>query len=212
MNDPGSDWRKRGEPDPVDIHVGSRIKTRRILLGKSQEVVAARLGISFQQLQKYESGANRVSASRLFDLAHILMSPISYFFDEMPAELGSPGHPAESGEIPTPQLSSKATLDLVRDFHRIDSAQQRRVVLDLVKAMGRATHAVNPAPDVAEPILRRGRKAATETPKSVAAPAAAIVSPAPRQKRKVAAEAPKALPKTVSKPAAPQAKRRKAKK
>ena len=130
------DWRQRGEPDPVDVHVGSRIKTRRILLGKSQEVVAARLGISFQQLQKYESGANRVSASRLFDLAHILMSPISYFFEEMPAELGTPADDGE-GSSSAPHLNSKMTLDLVRDFYRIGSPHQRRVVLDLVKAMAR---------------------------------------------------------------------------
>ena len=130
------DWRQRGVPDPVDIHVGSRVRTRRILLGKSQEVVAAQLGVSFQQLQKYESGANRVSASRLYDLAHILMSPIAYFFDEMPPELAATPDEADGVADPAKtMMSHRMTLDLIRDFYRIGSAHQQRCVLDLVKAM-----------------------------------------------------------------------------
>ena len=134
------DWRQRGEPDPVDVHVGARVRMRRILLGKSQVAVATLLGVSFQQLQKYESGANRVSASRLFDMAHILLTPISYFFDEMPADLTLP-----AGEAGQPDSSTKSvmgnrmTLDLIRDFYRLSSAQQQRCVLDLVRAMADAS-------------------------------------------------------------------------
>lgn len=132
-------WRRRGEPDPVDIHVGNRIRTRRILLGKSQEVVAAQLGVSFQQLQKYESGANRVSASRLFDLAHILMTPISYFFDEMAEDLVmgqvAPTDPATPSNS---VMSDRMTLDLIRDFYRIGSTHEQRCVLELVRAMADA--------------------------------------------------------------------------
>jgi len=136
----GYEWRQRGEPDPVDIHVGSRIRTRRILLGKSQEAVASLLGVSFQQLQKYESGANRVSASRLFDMAHILLTPISYFFDEMPAELTLPSEEAPSQDQSAKSvMSNRMTLDLIRDFYRIGSPQQQRCVLDLVRAMADAS-------------------------------------------------------------------------
>jgi len=134
------DWRQRGEPDPVDIHVGSRIRMRRILLGKSQEAVATLLGVSFQQLQKYESGANRVSASRLFDMAHILLTPISYFFDEMPADLTLPVDETASADNSTKSvMGNRMTLDLIRDFYRIGSPQQQRCVLDLVRAMADAS-------------------------------------------------------------------------
>lgn len=134
------DWRQRGEPDPVDIHVGSRVRMRRILLGKSQEAVASLLGVSFQQLQKYESGANRVSASRLFDMAHILLTPISYFFDEMPADLTLPVDEAGSTDSATKSvMGNRMTLDLIRDFYRISSPQQQRCVLDLVRAMADAS-------------------------------------------------------------------------
>ena len=134
------DWRQRGEPDPVDIHVGSRIRMRRILLGKSQEAVATLLGVSFQQLQKYESGANRVSASRLFDMAHILLAPISYFFDEMPADLTLPADEAGAADNPAKSvMGNRMTLDLIRDFYRLSSPQQQRCVLDLVRAMADAS-------------------------------------------------------------------------
>jgi len=126
---------QRGEPDPVDIHVGGRIRLRRILLGKSQENVATALGISFQQLQKYESGANRVSASRLFDIAVILAIPVSYFFEEMPAaSIGLKISPAPDDPPPRSIMTDRKTLDLIRDFHRIPMNQQRCIV-DLVRAM-----------------------------------------------------------------------------
>ena len=138
--DTSYDWRQRGEPDPVDIHVGSRVRMRRILLGKSQEAVATLLGVSFQQLQKYESGANRVSASRLFDMAHILLTPISYFFDEMPADLTLPVGDAGSVDNSAKSvMGNRMTLDLIRDFYRISSPQQQRCVLDLVRAMADAS-------------------------------------------------------------------------
>src|SRR5216684_737109 len=74
---------KDGRPSPIDVHVGSRIRLRRTLLGLSQERLGDALGLTFQQVQKYERGANRVGASRLFDLSRVLDVPISYFFDEM---------------------------------------------------------------------------------------------------------------------------------
>jgi transcriptional regulator with XRE-family HTH domain len=141
--------RLRGDPDPVDIHVGGRIRMRRILLGLSQEVVASQLGISFQQLQKYESGANRISASRLYDVAHFLNVPVAYFFDEMPDEVryadvlneasSSSAAREEAGDKQSAAtqavMQNRTTLDLIRDFYRIGSAHQQRCVLDLIRAM-----------------------------------------------------------------------------
>ncbi len=136
--------RRRGDPDPVDIHVGSRIRTRRILLGQSQENIASQLGISFQQLQKYESGANRISASRLYDVAYVLDVPVAYFFDEMPETVryvdgpvpAAAGGTGEALGAPIPAvLQNRTTLDLIRDFYRIGSSHQQRCVLDLIRAM-----------------------------------------------------------------------------
>ena len=74
-----------GYPNPVDVHVGNRMRQRRTLLGMSQEKLGEALGLTFQQVQKYERGMNRVSASRLFDLSRVLDVPIAYFFEEMPS-------------------------------------------------------------------------------------------------------------------------------
>jgi transcriptional regulator with XRE-family HTH domain len=153
-----SDWRRRGVPDPVDVHVGSRVRMRRILLGRSQEVVAAQLGVSFQQLQKYESGANRVSASRLFDLAHILMSPIAYFFEEMPPDLGAPlDAPPDESASAGPTVQNRMTVDLIRDFNRLGSVQQR-CVLDLIKAIAEERSGQTPIIVTPKLARRRGRQ------------------------------------------------------
>src|SRR5512147_2967524 len=79
---------KEGRPSPIDVHVGSRIRLRRTLLGMSQEKLGEALGLTFQQIQKYERGVNRIGASRLFDLARVLDVPIGFFFDDMSPELG----------------------------------------------------------------------------------------------------------------------------
>src|SRR6476619_1745933 len=76
----------KGFPNPIDVHVGSRIRLRRTLLGMSQERLAEAIGLTFQQVQKYERGANRVGSSRLFDLSRVLDVTVSYFFDDMPAD------------------------------------------------------------------------------------------------------------------------------
>src|SRR2546430_15710580 len=80
---------KEGRPSPIDVHVGSRIRLRRTLQGMSQERLGEALGLTFQQVQKYERGVNRVGASRLFDLSRVLDVPISFFFDDMPDSLAS---------------------------------------------------------------------------------------------------------------------------
>ena len=90
---------KESRPSPIDVHVGSRIRLRRTLLGMSQERLGEALGLTFQQVQKYERGVNRVGASRLFDLSRVLDVPISFFFDDMPDSLAST-YGAQSADAP----------------------------------------------------------------------------------------------------------------
>jgi transcriptional regulator with XRE-family HTH domain len=139
---------KEGRPSPIDVHVGSRIRLRRTLLGMSQERLGEALGLTFQQVQKYERGVNRVGASRLFDLSRVLDVPISFFFDDMPdslaSSLGPPLSRRPTGFTETPDgfgddtLSRRETLELVRAYYRITDPAVRKRVFDLIKSMGPA--------------------------------------------------------------------------
>ena len=121
-------------PDPVDIHVGTRLRQRRTLLGMSQEKLAAAFGVSFQQIQKYERGANRVSASRLHQLTRILNVPVGYFFEGMAdvQQNGAAAHPAHDSEM----VASRETLELVRAYYRIEDPTVRRRLVDLLRSLG----------------------------------------------------------------------------
>src|ERR1700751_4066533 len=135
---------KEGRPSPIDVHVGSRIRLRRTLLGMSQERLGEALGLTFQQVQKYERGVNRVGASRLFDLSRVLDVPISFFFDDMPEPLAhNYGTQTASlaGRRPLgcadaqdafvdDSFSRRETLELVRAYYRITAASVRKRVLD----------------------------------------------------------------------------------
>ncbi|MBV8094457.1 MAG: helix-turn-helix domain-containing protein [Acetobacteraceae bacterium] len=112
-------------PNPVDVHVGSRIRIRRMLLGSSQEHLAGLLGITFQQVQKYERGINRISASRLLLLAHILDVPVSFFFDDMP------GNPIRTED----RLDHWEALVLVRAYYHISDRWVRFRMLELMKSL-----------------------------------------------------------------------------
>ena len=139
---------KEGRPSPIDVHVGSRIRLRRTLLGMSQERLGEALGLTFQQVQKYERGVNRVGASRLFDLSRVLDVPISFFFDDMPENLastyGSPTGRRTSGfseaqdGFTDDALNRRETLELVRAYYRITDPAVRKRVFDLIKSMGPA--------------------------------------------------------------------------
>lgn len=129
-------------PSPVDVHVGSRVRLRRTLLGMSQEKLGSAIGLTFQQVQKYERGANRIGASRLFDLSRVLDVPVAFFFDEMPpASSGHERHHAASGadhraDAPEPDpMAKRETLELVRAYYRIPDAHLRRRLFDLAKAL-----------------------------------------------------------------------------
>src|ERR1700730_18276443 len=133
---------KESRPSPIDIHVGSRIRLRRTLMGMSQERLGEALGLTFQQVQKYERGVNRVGASRLFDLSRVLDVPISFFFDDMPAPLAlshgtqntsvcgrrATGFADAQEGFVDDQFNRRETLELVRAYYRItDSAVRKRV-------------------------------------------------------------------------------------
>ncbi len=131
-----------GGPDPIDIHVGKRIKLRRTLLHISQEQLAGDIGVTFQQVQKYESGHNRVSASRLFDISRVLSCPISYFFEDIgpettgvrstPAARSQEDAPDDAGDLAADPMQRTETLELVRAYWRLHNADLRRNVLDLL--------------------------------------------------------------------------------
>ena len=125
--------------NPIDVHVGNRIRIRRMLIGMSQEKLGEQLGLTFQQVQKYEKGSNRVSASRLYQMARILNVPDQYFFEDLPPEAADQGYEgfAESGEqaVITGFLNSAEGLQLNRAFHEISDTEVRRRVIDLVKSL-----------------------------------------------------------------------------
>jgi transcriptional regulator with XRE-family HTH domain len=148
---------KEHRPSPIDVHVGTRIRLRRTLLGMSQERLGEALGLTFQQVQKYERGVNRVGASRLFDLSRVLDVPISFFFDDMPDNVAGRQGPAMSrpggfADAQTPfgnddSLNRRETLELVRAYYRITEPAIRKRVFELIKSMGPA--------DVLEPVSLR---------------------------------------------------------
>jgi transcriptional regulator with XRE-family HTH domain len=121
-------------PNPTDVYVGSRIRMRRKILGLSQEKLGEKLGITFQQIQKYEKGTNRVGASRLQAMSGALDVPVSYFFPD--AEAGQAGGMQEEGAaFMMDFMSTSEGLELSRAFTKIRNPKLRRKVLELVRAM-----------------------------------------------------------------------------
>ncbi len=118
-------------PHPVDVHVGKRIRHRRWLTGMTQQQLAEAVGIKFQQIQKYETGANRVSASRLWDIAEALEVDIAFFFDGLEKD--------ENGgtTLPADIIADKEALDLVRSYYAIPENQRRRL-FDLARVLSEA--------------------------------------------------------------------------
>ena len=131
---------RRGSPHPVDIHVGSRVRQRRTLLGFSQEKLGDALGLTFQQVQKYERGANRVGASRLHEISRILDVPVSYFYDEMSATTASArsvsrGAAEKAAPFRHDPMAKRETLELVRAYYRITDPRVRKRIFELTKAV-----------------------------------------------------------------------------
>lgn len=133
-----------GPPNPVDIHVGSRIKLQRRLLGLTQEQFAKSLGVTFQQIQKYETGKNRISCSRLFDISLVSGVSLMFFFEEMNVETlkKSPAHIAHGKEAEkfyksNDIMSKDQTVKLVRNFYRIKDKQMQGIIFDLCERMSK---------------------------------------------------------------------------
>jgi transcriptional regulator with XRE-family HTH domain len=127
-------------PSPVDVHVGSRLRLRRTLLGMSQEKLGAALGLTFQQVQKYERGTNRIGSSRLYDAALALDVPVAFFFEDMPIDdrkIPSTAASEASADRLDP-MAKRETLELVRAYYRITDPTLRRRLFDVVKAAAKA--------------------------------------------------------------------------
>ncbi len=128
-------------PNPIDVHVGARLRLRRNMLGLSQEKLGEAIGLTFQQVQKYERGTNRMAASRLFELSLVLNVPVSFFFDNTdpvraPVMDGFAEPPAEAFEADP--LRKPETLELVRAYFAIEDMTVRRRLFDLAKALAAA--------------------------------------------------------------------------
>jgi len=130
-----------GKPNPVDVHVGNRVRLRRTLLGMSQEKLGESLGLTFQQVQKYERGANRIGASRLWDLSRVLDCPVAFFFEEMDQATASASPRNLSVETPdveqreSDQMTKRETLELVRAYYKIKDYHVRRRIYELAKSL-----------------------------------------------------------------------------
>ena len=125
------------KPNPIDIHVGSRVRLRRTMLGQSQEKLGNALGITFQQIQKYEKGANRIGASRLQQIANVLTVPVAFFFEDAPSGTQTVTGMAEENSTTyvVDFLSSSEGLQLNRAFVKISDPKVRRKIVDLVKSL-----------------------------------------------------------------------------
>ena len=134
--------RKTDRPNPIDVHVGSRVRLRRNMLGLSQEKLGEAIGLTFQQVQKYERGANRIGASRLLELSRVLGVPVTFFYDQT-----DPVHapPVPTGLEEAPQegfdsdpLRRRETVELVDAYYAIEDTATRRRFFDLAKALAAA--------------------------------------------------------------------------
>lgn len=128
---------------PVDTHVGKRLRLRRSMLGMSQDHLGKEIGVTFQQIQKYERGVNRIGSSRLYDFSRILNVPVEYFFEDMngqPLEIEGDAKVgfAEKGaeKFKVENLDNKETLSLIKAYYRIEDVQVRKKILSLIKVMG----------------------------------------------------------------------------
>lgn len=142
-----------GQPNPIDIHVGYRIRLRRTLLGLSQEKLASLLGLTFQQVQKYEKGLNRVGASRLWDISKVLETPISFFYEDMDKDVASQSprtfslpenkklsFDEETAEFSSDPMLREETLELVRAYYKIPNRKAAKHLFDLIIALSKTAY------------------------------------------------------------------------
>lgn len=128
-------------PHPVDVYVGKRLRMRRTILGMSQEAIGNAIGVTFQQVQKYERGINRMGSSRLFDFSRILSIPVSYFFEGYDVETGaSPAYgqgmtEESAAQFEHEKMTSRETLEMMRAYYRITDPHVRKRVFELMKSL-----------------------------------------------------------------------------
>jgi transcriptional regulator with XRE-family HTH domain len=125
----------RKGPNSIDVHVGERVRLRRTLLGMSQEKLASRLGITFQQVQKYEKGTNRVGAGRLKQIADVLEVPVGYFYEDLPSESRGAGLREADRPFEADALATGEGLELNKAFLRIADPKVRRKIVELVRVL-----------------------------------------------------------------------------
>ncbi len=143
----------QGEPNPIDVHVGNRIRLRRTLLGLSQEKLASMLGLTFQQVQKYERGMNRVGASRLWDIGKVLEVPINFFYEDMDKSVANqsprmfsipdaePLYLAEDEEIYNADpMQRQETIELVKAYYKIPNRKAAKHLFDLIVSMSKSAY------------------------------------------------------------------------
>lgn len=137
---PSDEARGTRRPNPIDAHVGSRVRMRRMLLGMSQEKLGEHLGLTFQQVQKYEKGVNRIGASRLYDMANVLGVAVQFFYEDAPGKDSSVHTTSGFAETPDESyvvefLSSRDGLELNKAFVKITDPRLRRTIIDLVRSL-----------------------------------------------------------------------------
>ena len=131
-----------GIPSPIDLHVGVRTRMRRTLLGLTQTGLADALGLTIQQVQKYESGINRISSSRLYEMSRVLDEPVEYFFDDLSSEARASSLAADGDKANKPPryepdpMIKRETLKLVRAYYNIEDANVRHLAYELIKGLG----------------------------------------------------------------------------
>ncbi len=139
-----ADGHGRRKPRPVDVHVGTRVRLRRTLFGMTQTDLGDAIGLSFQQMQKYEKGTNRISSSRLYELAQVLDVSIEYFFKDIPPKVAAspPSKRRDKATEPVshdPDLMARQeTLEFVRGYYNIEDVNARKRIYELTKALGAA--------------------------------------------------------------------------
>ncbi|MBQ8465390.1 MAG: helix-turn-helix transcriptional regulator [Alphaproteobacteria bacterium] len=142
-----------GQPNPIDIHVGNRIRLRRTLLGLSQEKLASMLGLTFQQVQKYEKGMNRVGASRLWDISKVLEAPISFFYEDMDKDVANQSPRSfsisddnkiyleeETTDFASDPMSRQETIELVKAYYKIPNRKAAKHLFELIVALSKTVY------------------------------------------------------------------------
>ena len=129
-----------GNSHPVDVFVGKKLRLKRSILGLSQEAVGKKIGVTFQQIQKYERGINRMGASRLYDFANVLGVPIAYFFEgygeyTMDDHASMALHESEASSYEAEKVNNRETIEVMRAYYRIKNPAVRKRIVDLIKAM-----------------------------------------------------------------------------